>query len=151
VFPKAARAKPQNSKGKIPTDLALFGTYAHQPASNFDEYISFHAQESDTENPEAMTEKYPTGTRTESERLVREWGFRHIFTWTDQRYVQAHEYLRDDTPKMGEPIELFVNRSFICWWIYADLAVQQRPLFPALAQWFDNTSYPPWISHNHLP
>ncbi|KAJ5970927.1 uncharacterized protein N7479_000845 [Penicillium vulpinum] len=30
-----------------------------------------------------MTEKYPTGTRAESESLVRKWGFRHIFTWTD--------------------------------------------------------------------
>ncbi|KAJ5510646.1 hypothetical protein PEX1_015030 [Penicillium expansum] len=30
-----------------------------------------------------MTQNYPTGTRVESERLVREWGFRHIFTWTD--------------------------------------------------------------------
>ncbi|KAJ5816692.1 hypothetical protein N7447_008925 [Penicillium robsamsonii] len=30
-----------------------------------------------------MTEKYPIGTRTECEHLVREWGFRHIFTWTD--------------------------------------------------------------------
>lgn len=55
-----------------------------------------------------MTEKYPTGTRAESERLVREWGFRHIFTWTDGRYVQGCFFLffsflfrGDDTPKMG--------------------------------------------------
>ncbi|CAI7638979.1 unnamed protein product [Penicillium viridicatum] len=41
-----------------------------------------------------MTEKYPTGTRAESERLVREWGFRHIFTWTDGRnaYYSPHSH-----------------------------------------------------------
>ncbi|KAJ5780684.1 hypothetical protein N7457_005844 [Penicillium paradoxum] len=31
-------------------------------------------------------EKYPIGTRAESERLVREWGFRDVFTWTDGRW-----------------------------------------------------------------
>ncbi|CAG7969185.1 unnamed protein product [Penicillium salamii] len=30
-----------------------------------------------------MSEKYPIGTRLESEDLVRKWGFQHIFTWTD--------------------------------------------------------------------
>ncbi|KAJ5425734.1 hypothetical protein N7465_000804 [Penicillium sp. CMV-2018d] len=41
-----------------------------------------------------MTEKYPTGTRAESERLVREWGFRHIFTWTDgsNAYYSPHSH-----------------------------------------------------------
>lgn len=33
-----------------------------------------------------MTENYPIGTRAESERLVRDWGFRHVFTWSDGRY-----------------------------------------------------------------
>ncbi|OKP11462.1 hypothetical protein PENSUB_2948 [Penicillium subrubescens] len=30
-----------------------------------------------------MAEKYPIGTRAESERLVRDWGFRHVYTWSD--------------------------------------------------------------------
>lgn len=34
-----------------------------------------------------MSETYPIGTRSESERLVRDWGFRHVFTWSDGRYV----------------------------------------------------------------
>jgi hypothetical protein len=34
-----------------------------------------------------MTEKYPIGTRAESERLVRDWGFRHVYTWSDRRFV----------------------------------------------------------------
>lgn len=34
-----------------------------------------------------MTEKYPIGTRAESERLVREWGFQRVFTWADGGYV----------------------------------------------------------------
>lgn len=33
-----------------------------------------------------MAEIYPVGTRSESERLVRDWGFRHVFTWSDGRY-----------------------------------------------------------------
>ncbi|KAJ5192764.1 hypothetical protein N7449_008906 [Penicillium cf. viridicatum] len=41
-----------------------------------------------------MTEKYPTGTRAESEHLVGEWGFRHIFTWTDgsNAYYSPHSH-----------------------------------------------------------
>jgi hypothetical protein len=35
-----------------------------------------------------MTEKYPIGTRAESERLVRDWGFRHVYTWSDGRFVR---------------------------------------------------------------
>lgn len=34
-----------------------------------------------------MTETYQIGTRPESERLVREWGFSHVFTWSDGRHV----------------------------------------------------------------
>ena len=34
-----------------------------------------------------MTEKYAIGTRAESERLVREWGFQRVFTWADGGYV----------------------------------------------------------------
>ncbi|KAJ6009514.1 hypothetical protein N7522_004530 [Penicillium canescens] len=30
-----------------------------------------------------MSEKYPIGTRKESEHLVTEWGFKHVFTWSD--------------------------------------------------------------------
>ena len=30
-----------------------------------------------------MAESYPIGTRAESERLVRDWGFDHVFTWSD--------------------------------------------------------------------
>ena len=34
-----------------------------------------------------MTDKYPIGTHTESERLVRKWGFQRVFTWADGPYV----------------------------------------------------------------
>jgi hypothetical protein len=34
-----------------------------------------------------MAEKYPIGTRAESERLVRDWGFQHVYTWSDGRSV----------------------------------------------------------------
>ncbi|KAJ5306434.1 hypothetical protein PENANT_c017G06779 [Penicillium antarcticum] len=30
-----------------------------------------------------MPENYPIGTRKESEALVSEWGFKHVFTWSD--------------------------------------------------------------------
>ncbi|KAJ6157370.1 hypothetical protein N7470_004962 [Penicillium chermesinum] len=30
-----------------------------------------------------MVDTYPIGTRSESENLVRDWGFRHVFTWSD--------------------------------------------------------------------
>ncbi|CAL5866108.1 uncharacterized protein PFLUO_LOCUS315 [Penicillium psychrofluorescens] len=30
-----------------------------------------------------MSDTYPIGTAAESERLVRSWGFRHVFTWED--------------------------------------------------------------------
>ncbi|KAL2002755.1 hypothetical protein VTN02DRAFT_6034 [Thermoascus thermophilus] len=30
-----------------------------------------------------MADKYEIGTRAECERMVREWGFGHVFTWTD--------------------------------------------------------------------
>jgi hypothetical protein len=33
-----------------------------------------------------MSEKYPIGTPKESEHLVSEWGFKHVFTWSDGRY-----------------------------------------------------------------
>lgn len=36
-----------------------------------------------------MAEKYPIGSRAESERLVREWGFQHVFTWSDGRQVHS--------------------------------------------------------------
>ncbi|KAJ5357853.1 hypothetical protein N7541_005011 [Penicillium brevicompactum] len=41
-----------------------------------------------------MSEKYPIGTRSESERLVRQWGFKHIFTWTDgsNSYYSPHTH-----------------------------------------------------------
>lgn len=32
-----------------------------------------------------MAETYPIGTRSECERLVKDWGFRHVFTWADGR------------------------------------------------------------------
>ncbi|KAJ5116378.1 hypothetical protein N7456_000726 [Penicillium angulare] len=40
------------------------------------------------------TEKYPIGTRSECESLVREWGFRHIFTWSDagNAYYAPHTH-----------------------------------------------------------
>lgn len=72
-----------------------------------------------------MTEKYPTGTRAESERLVREWGFRHIFTWTDGRYVQGCFFFLFFWGEMIHPncgIRDFespiANRSFIAERIY---------------------------------
>lgn len=36
-----------------------------------------------------MSEKYPIGTRKESEHLVSEWGFKHVFTWSDGRYENS--------------------------------------------------------------
>lgn len=30
-------------------------------------------------------ETYTIGSRSECERMVRDWGFRHVFTWTDGR------------------------------------------------------------------
>jgi hypothetical protein len=31
------------------------------------------------------SEKYEIGTRAECEKMVKEWGFPHVFTWTDSR------------------------------------------------------------------
>ncbi|KAJ5538057.1 hypothetical protein N7494_007536 [Penicillium frequentans] len=41
-----------------------------------------------------MADKYPIGTRSESERLVREWGFQHVFTWSDgsNAYYSPHTH-----------------------------------------------------------
>lgn len=44
-----------------------------------------------------MTGKYPIGTRAESERLVRDWGFQHVYTWSDGRYVS----LSTDIPRLS--------------------------------------------------
>ncbi|KAE8321542.1 hypothetical protein BDV39DRAFT_11166 [Aspergillus sergii] len=40
------------------------------------------------------TQTYPIGTRSECERLVRDWGFRHIFTWSDgsNAYYSPHRH-----------------------------------------------------------
>ncbi|PLN82262.1 hypothetical protein BDW42DRAFT_81464 [Aspergillus taichungensis] len=35
------------------------------------------------EGRERMAETYPIGTRGECERLVRDWGFKNVFTWSD--------------------------------------------------------------------
>jgi hypothetical protein len=35
-----------------------------------------------------MKQTYPIKSRSDDERLVREWGFKHVFTWTDGRYYQ---------------------------------------------------------------
>lgn len=35
-----------------------------------------------------MTQTYPIKSRRDDERLVREWGFKHVFTWTDGRYCR---------------------------------------------------------------
>lgn len=37
-----------------------------------------------------MAEKYTIGTPSESERLVRDWGFKHVFTWSDGRYATTY-------------------------------------------------------------
>lgn len=39
-----------------------------------------------------MADSYPIGSRGECERLVRDWGFRHVFTWADGRYAQIQSY-----------------------------------------------------------
>ncbi|CEL07266.1 hypothetical protein ASPCAL10429 [Aspergillus calidoustus] len=41
-----------------------------------------------------MAETYPIGTRSECERLVKDWGFRHVFTWTDgsNAYYPPHTH-----------------------------------------------------------
>lgn len=33
----------------------------------------------------AMAETYPIGSRSQCERMVRDWGFGHVFTWSDGR------------------------------------------------------------------
>lgn len=40
-----------------------------------------------------MIEKYQIGTPSESEQLVRSWGFKHVFTWSDGRYVRQQPHL----------------------------------------------------------
>ncbi|KAG2413858.1 hypothetical protein HFD88_003047 [Aspergillus terreus] len=41
-----------------------------------------------------MAETYPIGTRSECERLVKDWGFRHVFTWADgsNAYYPPHRH-----------------------------------------------------------
>ncbi|PWY92691.1 hypothetical protein BO70DRAFT_425362 [Aspergillus heteromorphus CBS 117.55] len=41
-----------------------------------------------------MTESYPIGSRKECEALVRDWGFRHVFTWSDgsNAYYSPHSH-----------------------------------------------------------
>lgn len=33
---------------------------------------------------------YPIGTRSESERLVQDWGFSSVFTWADRKCVPVY-------------------------------------------------------------
>jgi hypothetical protein len=42
-----------------------------------------------------MSGKYTIGSRKESEHLVSEWGFKHIFTWSDGRYERLYFYTRN--------------------------------------------------------
>ncbi|KAL1986688.1 hypothetical protein VTN96DRAFT_5893 [Rasamsonia emersonii] len=39
-------------------------------------------------------EKYPIGSRSECEKMVRDWGFSHVFTWTDpsNAYYPPHSH-----------------------------------------------------------
>ncbi|EPS26693.1 hypothetical protein POX_g09005 [Penicillium oxalicum] len=41
-----------------------------------------------------MSDKYPIGTRAECERLVKDWGFQHVFTWSDgsNGYYSPHSH-----------------------------------------------------------
>lgn len=39
----------------------------------------------------APSEKYKIGTRSQCENMVNTWGFSHVFTWTDPRYVSINE------------------------------------------------------------
>lgn len=41
-----------------------------------------------------MAETYPIGTRGECEHLVRQWGFQHVFTWSDgsNAYYSPHRH-----------------------------------------------------------
>ncbi|KAF7717246.1 RmlC-like cupin domain-containing protein [Penicillium ucsense] len=41
-----------------------------------------------------MPATYPIGTRAETERLVKDWGFHHVFTWTDgsKGYYAPHSH-----------------------------------------------------------
>ena len=38
------------------------------------------------------SEKYEIGTRAECEKMVKQWGFSHVFTWTDSRYVTPFSF-----------------------------------------------------------
>lgn len=44
-----------------------------------------------------MAEKYPIGSRAESERLVREWGFQNVYTWSDGRFVSLPPFFENRT------------------------------------------------------
>lgn len=63
-----------------------------------------------------MTEKYPIGTHAESERLVREWGFQRVFTWTDGGYVSLRFLIDESLPII---LETHTTRLI-------DMAVLQR-------------------------
>lgn len=56
-----------------------------------------------------MAQTYPIKSRSDDERLVREWGFKHVFTWTDGRYyhlLPLHFLLRFG---MSMPSESFTD------------------------------------------
>ncbi|CAG7971791.1 unnamed protein product [Penicillium olsonii] len=57
-----------------------------------------------------MSEKYPIGTRSESEELVRQWGFQHIFTWTDGGYVNSMDLLQSQTKHQHDLYPISRNR-----------------------------------------
>ncbi|KAF9892836.1 hypothetical protein FE257_000425 [Aspergillus nanangensis] len=41
-----------------------------------------------------MPDTYPIGSRSQCEDLVKEWGFRHVFTWSDgsNAYYPPHKH-----------------------------------------------------------
>ncbi|CAI7667618.1 hypothetical protein N7533_000585 [Penicillium manginii] len=48
-----------------------------------------------------MAEKYPIGNRSESERLVRDWGFKHVFTCNAYYSPHTHDGLTTHLIRRG--------------------------------------------------
>lgn len=52
-------------------------------------------------------EKYEIGSRAGCEKMVKEWGFSHVFTWTDPRYLHSPtskfvHVICDEQPRMRD-------------------------------------------------
>lgn len=87
--------------------------------------------------PLPETAIYPITTQEESERLVRSWGFNHVFTWSDGRYAIYHTYM---------PI-LYMLYIAVTNSIY----IQQCPLPSPFPRQHNHPSHPSRNHDHHLP